>query len=166
MGEFNKFINVIVGLVGIENVEVPVSKDQSRDGSYMNPTHTHDPHHFMEEDHFLASAIVGPHNVGDVQYADTPERLNIDVWRYNADSSLTERNEGVTFYDLHNYLEANNLRDKLWRDVPDPGGGCVLGNATERGVGYTPSGGQSFLICKRNILNCSFDKLVMIQIIG
>lgn len=53
------------------------------------------------------------------------------------------RYSGVTYHDLHNYLEANNLRDKLWLDVPDLGGGSVLGNAVERGVGYTPYGGQS-----------------------
>jgi hypothetical protein len=44
----------------------------------------------------------------------------------------------VTYYDLHEYLVANNLRDKLWLDVPDLGGGSILGNAVERGVGYTP----------------------------
>lgn len=47
---------------------------------------------------------------------------------------------GVTFSDLHQYLVDNNLRDKLWVDVPDLGGGSVLGNTIERGVGYTPYG--------------------------
>jgi hypothetical protein len=37
--------------------------------------------------------------------------------------------------DLHNYLVENNLRDKLWIDVPDLGGGSVIGNTIERGVG-------------------------------
>ena len=49
--------------------------------------------------------------------------------------------KGVTFHGLYDYLVANNLRDKLWIDVPDLGGGSVLGNTTERGVGYTPYGG-------------------------
>jgi hypothetical protein len=40
--------------------------------------------------------------------------------------------------DLHNYLVENNLREKLWIDVPDLGGGSVIGNTVERGVG-TPS---------------------------
>lgn len=47
---------------------------------------------------------------------------------------------GVTFADLHQYLVDHNLRDKLWIDVPDLGGGSVLGNTIERGVGYTPYG--------------------------
>jgi hypothetical protein len=47
---------------------------------------------------------------------------------------------GVTFFDAHEYLVKNNLRDKLWLDVPDLGGGSIIGNAVERGVGYTPYG--------------------------
>lgn len=56
---------------------------------------------------------------------------------------LIQGSEGVTFHALYDYLVANNLQDKLWLDVPDLGGGSVLGNATERGVGYTPYGGES-----------------------
>jgi hypothetical protein len=37
--------------------------------------------------------------------------------------------------DLHNYLVENNLRETLWIDVPDLGGGSVIGNTVERGVG-------------------------------
>jgi FAD/FMN-containing dehydrogenase len=48
----------------------------------------------------------------------------------------------VTFFDLHEYLVKNNLRDKLWVDVPDVGGGSIIGNAVERGVGYTSYGGK------------------------
>jgi hypothetical protein len=50
-------------------------------------------------------------------------------------------NAGVTFLDMHEYLVKNNLRDKLWVDVPDLGGGSILGNTLDRGVGYTPYGG-------------------------
>ena len=39
------------------------------------------------------------------------------------------------YSDLHNYLVENNLRDKLWIDVPDLRGGSVIGNTIERGVG-------------------------------
>lgn len=49
---------------------------------------------------------------------------------------------GVTFQSLHEYLVEHNLRDKLWVDVPDLGGGSVLGNTLDRGVGYTPYGGE------------------------
>jgi hypothetical protein len=66
---------------------------------------------------------------------------------------LVNRCSGVTFYDMHNYLVEHGLRDKLWLDVPDLGGGSMLGNTLERGVGYTPYGGKSSrLRCKtRNL---------------
>jgi FAD/FMN-containing dehydrogenase len=58
---------------------------------------------------------------------------------------------GVTFFDLHDHLVKNNLRDQLWLDVPDVGGCSIIGNAVERGVGYTPYGGQPS-ICHRKWL--------------
>ena len=61
--------------------------------------------------------------------------LNVDV-----DGAYALVEPGVTFFDLHDYLVKNNLRDRLWIDVPDLGGGSVLGNTCERGVGYTPYG--------------------------
>lgn len=67
-GDFNEFILEIIELVGTDNVEIITSKDQIQDGTYMSPKHTHDPHHVLEQDFFLASAIVAPRNVGDVQY--------------------------------------------------------------------------------------------------
>ena len=45
---------------------------------------------------------------------------------------------GVTFFDLYQYIQERKL--KLWLDVPDLGGGSILGNTMERGVGYTPYG--------------------------
>ena len=47
---------------------------------------------------------------------------------------------GVTFFDLHEYLQKHGLRNQVWLDVPDLGGGSIIGNAVERGVGYTPYG--------------------------
>lgn len=74
--DFNEFILEVIELVGKENVEIITSKDQIQDGTYMKPKHTHDPHHVLEQDFFLASAIVAPRNVADVQYV-IPETL---VW--------------------------------------------------------------------------------------
>jgi 4-cresol dehydrogenase (hydroxylating) len=45
---------------------------------------------------------------------------------------------GVSFYDLYDYLEKNNL--PYWLSVPGNSWGSVVGNALERGVGYTPYG--------------------------
>jgi 4-cresol dehydrogenase (hydroxylating) flavoprotein subunit len=38
---------------------------------------------------------------------------------------------GVTFKDLYDYIQERKL--PLWIDVPDLGGGSVLGNTIERG---------------------------------
>ncbi|KAI0008321.1 putative vanilly-alcohol oxidase [Xylariaceae sp. FL0662B] len=45
---------------------------------------------------------------------------------------------GVTYFGLYEEIQNRNL--PLWVDTPDLGGGSVLGNAIDRGVGYTPYG--------------------------
>ena len=45
---------------------------------------------------------------------------------------------GVGFYDLYDYLQANKI--KLWMSVPGNSWGSVVGNALDRGVGYTTYG--------------------------
>jgi FAD/FMN-containing dehydrogenase len=45
---------------------------------------------------------------------------------------------GVSYYRL--YEEVQKTGHPLWIDPPDLGGGSVLGNAVDRGVGYTPMG--------------------------
>ncbi|GEM09962.1 alcohol oxidase [Rhodotorula toruloides] len=47
---------------------------------------------------------------------------------------------GVTYIELYEELKRRGLGEKLWIDVPDLGGGSVVGNALDRGVGYTPYG--------------------------
>ena len=42
---------------------------------------------------------------------------------------------GVSYFDLYRYLQERNIR--LWPDVPDPGWGSLMGNALDRGAGYT-----------------------------
>ena len=45
---------------------------------------------------------------------------------------------GVTYFDLYNHIQEKGYN--LWIDVPDLGWGSVVGNALDRGVGYTPYG--------------------------
>ncbi|KAK3311069.1 glycolate oxidase [Chaetomium strumarium] len=59
--------------------------------------------------------------------------LNIDG--ENA-SCLVE--PGVSYFALYEEVQRRGL--PLWIDTPDVGGGSVLGNAIDRGVGYTPYG--------------------------
>ncbi len=45
---------------------------------------------------------------------------------------------GVGFYDLYDYIESRNL--PYWISAPGNSWGSVMGNALDRGVGYTPYG--------------------------
>ena len=57
---------------------------------------------------------------------------------------------GVTFFDLYEYIRERKL--KLWISVPALGWGSVLGNALDRGIGYTPYGDHSEKICGMEIV--------------
>ena len=65
------------------------------------------------------------------------------VLKVDVDGAYALVEPGVTFFDMYDYLVKNKLDDKLWIDTPDLGGGSILGNTVERGVGYTPYGGMS-----------------------
>jgi len=45
---------------------------------------------------------------------------------------------GVSYFDLYQYLQEHKIA--LWIDCPEPGWGSVMGNALDRGVGYTSQG--------------------------
>lgn len=60
------------------------------------------------------------------------------VLEVDEDSAWALIEAGVSFFDLHAHLKASG--SKLWMSVPDLGWGSVVGNALERGVGYTPLG--------------------------
>lgn len=42
---------------------------------------------------------------------------------------------GVSYFDLYNYIQERKLR--VWIDCPEPGWGSVMGNALDRGIGWT-----------------------------
>lgn len=46
---------------------------------------------------------------------------------------------GVSFYALHDTLKSKGY-DHIWVDTPDLGGGSIIGNTVDRGIGYTPYG--------------------------
>jgi FAD/FMN-containing dehydrogenase len=62
------------------------------------------------------------------------KRMNriLDVSEDNA-SCLVE--PGVSYFDLYRHIQEHHL--KVWVDVPDPGWGSLIGNALDRGGGYT-----------------------------
>ena len=65
----------------------------------------------------------------------------LDLKRMNRILDVSERDKtclvepGVSYFDLYRYLRQNNIR--LWIDTADPGWGGLIGNALDRGGGYT-----------------------------
>ncbi|OJJ38082.1 hypothetical protein ASPWEDRAFT_168015 [Aspergillus wentii DTO 134E9] len=183
---FSRFITASQAIVGHENIHIVETKDELNDGSYYEPPKTHDPHHVLDQDYFVASAVINPRSVVEVQslvqlvneyriplwptsigrnsgYGGSAPRLRgsivLDLGKYmnrvlevNVDGAYAVVEPGVTFSDLHAYLVKHGLRHKLWIDVPDLGGGSVLGNTLERGVGYTPYGDHWMMHCGLEVI--------------
>lgn len=82
--------------------------------------------------------------------------VTVDLGRMNRILEVNEElcyaliEPGVTFFDLYEYIRAKKM--KLWISVPALGWGSVIGNALDRGVGYTPYGEHSEDICGMEIV--------------
>ena len=65
----------------------------------------------------------------------------LDLKRMNRILEVSERDKtclvepGVSYFDMYRHLRDNNIR--LWIDTADPGWGGLIGNALDRGGGYT-----------------------------
>ena len=65
----------------------------------------------------------------------------LDLKRMNRVLEVNEKNAyavvepGVSYFDLYRHISERGL--KVWIDCPDPGWGSVIGNAVDRGGGYT-----------------------------
>ncbi|KAK6068101.1 vanillyl-alcohol oxidase [Seiridium cupressi] len=179
--KFHDFIGRAVQVVGSENVTVIREPAHFSQQDYANPSRAHDMFHVLEKEHFLASAVVAPRHVPDVQdMMRLVNEFDIPIWPYstgknlgyggaaprvrgsvaldlgrhlnkvlevNTDAAYALVEPGVSYFDLHDYLVKNNLREKVWTDVPDLGGGSVMGNALERGVGFTPYADHWMMHC-------------------
>ena len=66
----------------------------------------------------------------------------LDLKRMNRVLEVNDKNHyalvepGVSYFDLYRHIQNQGL--KVWIDPPDPGWGSLVGNALERGGGYTP----------------------------
>ena len=71
-------------------------------------------------------------------------RLNkiIDV---DVDQASCLIEPGVGFFDLYNYIRENEI--PLWISPPSHAWGSVVGNALDRGAGYTPYGEHAANLC-------------------
>jgi (+)-pinoresinol hydroxylase len=62
------------------------------------------------------------------------KRMN-RILEVNEDNAYALVEPGVSYFDLYRYIHERKL--KLWIDCPDPGWGSLVGNALDRGGGYT-----------------------------
>jgi 4-cresol dehydrogenase (hydroxylating) flavoprotein subunit len=62
---------------------------------------------------------------------------------------------GVTFFQLYKHIQDKKYR--LWISCPTPGWGSVLGNALERGFGYTPHGDHAGQQCGMEVVLANGD---------
>ncbi|TDV11570.1 4-cresol dehydrogenase (hydroxylating) [Paraburkholderia caballeronis] len=62
---------------------------------------------------------------------------------------------GVSYYDLYAHLRSSG--SKLWVDPPAAGWGSVVGNALERGFGYTPYGDHAATQCGMEVVLANGD---------
>ena len=69
---------------------------------------------------------------------DLGKRMN-KILDINSDDYTCLLEPGVSFYALYEAIQAKGF-EHMWIDVPDLGGGSVVGNTLDRGVGYTPYG--------------------------
>lgn len=56
---------------------------------------------------------------------------------------------GVTFFELYEYCRAYNL--KVYPSCPSLGWESVVGNALDRGIGYTPMGEHAAAQCELEV---------------
>ncbi|KAK4946524.1 hypothetical protein LTR10_014376 [Elasticomyces elasticus] len=78
----------------------------------------------------------GPRIPGSV-VIDLGKRMN-KILDLDGDNASCIVEPGVSYFALYEEIQRRKL--PLWIDCPDLGGGSVLGNAIDRGVGYTPYG--------------------------
>lgn len=64
---FDRFVREIKETVGSENIKLITSVAQLNDGSYLEQPLTHDSHHILDQDYLVASAVVSPRSVPEIQ---------------------------------------------------------------------------------------------------
>ena len=164
--QFKEFTLRLAEVCGEENVTIISKSEELSQESYLEPSKAHDMFHILGKEYFVASAVVAPRSVPEVQtimklcnefevpawpfsigrnvgYGGAaprvPGSLGLDMGRnmnkilnVDVDGAYALVEPGVTFLDLHEYLVKNNLRDKLWIDVPDLGEFCMFLNTSVR----------------------------------
>lgn len=92
-----------------------------------------------------------------------PGTVVLDLGRMNRILEIDEKlaycviEPGVGFFQLYDHLKDNGI--KLWMSVPGNAWGSVIGNALERGLGYTAYGDHSEQLCGMEVVMPDGDML-------
>ncbi|MGH9718524.1 MAG: FAD-binding oxidoreductase [Candidatus Acidiferrales bacterium] len=82
--------------------------------------------------------------------------VTVDLGRMNRVLDVNEElcyavvEPGVSFFDLYEHIRSRKM--KMWMSVPALGWGSVIGNALDRGLGYTPYGEHPNYLCGLEIV--------------
>ena len=69
---------------------------------------------------------------------------------FDAENGTALLEPGVGFYDLYDYIQQNKL--PYWVSTPGNSWGSVIGNALDRGVGYTTYGENTSKLCGMEVV--------------
>jgi FAD/FMN-containing dehydrogenase len=148
LDDFTRFISRAGQLIGPGNIEIVTALHGKE---YLHQPKSHDLFHIYEKERFIASAIVTPRHVPDVQaIVELCNEFVMPVWpisigrnvgyggasprvpgslimdlgvhmnrivEVNVDGAYALVEPGVTFMQLHEYLEKNDLKKHLWLSV-------------------------------------------------
>ncbi len=65
--DFKAYIKRAIAIVGEENINIITDKDGLNKDSYLDPAKTHDMFHLFDKEYFVASAVIAPRKVTEVQ---------------------------------------------------------------------------------------------------
>lgn len=82
--EYSEYIVKAKSIVGKENVTVITNKDELTNEQYTNPSKAHDMYHVFDKDYFVASAVIAPRKVAEVQaIMKLCNEYGIPIWPFS-----------------------------------------------------------------------------------
>jgi hypothetical protein len=82
--QFHHFISRTQAICGKENVTIISDLEQLSNEHYIDPSKSHDMHNIVDKEYFVASAVVCPKGVPDVQgIMRLANELEIPVWPFS-----------------------------------------------------------------------------------
>lgn len=82
--QFHEFIAAAKGIVGDENVTIISESSQLSHEHYIDPSKAHDMHNIVDREYFVASAVLCPREVPDVQeILRLCNKTEVPVWPFS-----------------------------------------------------------------------------------